>query len=285
MVCDNGLIFGRNEAIQYTKDIGNNPAQNQGSTILPPKDFGSRTLQKLFDKKVLFKFKSKETSLIRGWSMKDFWELTSWPRDVTSDVRFGFPAVDDLNSLSSDSIDNIDSIDDIDGLGENEDSLLQSTTRTVAAPPRSANTPRPSILPKDPLMMKGKENPFIKSINGMTDLSSEIIGKKKKCVLFLSSSSCRTCKYLTPQFTKLAKEHYDEEVVFAKVNAFSKKGKELSRVLGVDAVPAFVFFRNGQRFGKTLSITRIPSKKLNLALSLLSGDKRWDAQSINKLKG
>jgi len=238
--------------------------KNKANNILPPKNFGSKTLQKLFDSKVLFKFQGKEPSLIQGWSMKDYWELTSWPRDVTgaANVRYGFPVVDDLNTL-------------FDSAGDDDNNKSDDSSEP---PPLQMKAPKDSSS-------TGKENPFIFKINGMNDLSSEIIGKKKKCVLFLSSSSCRTCKYLTPQFTKLSKEYHDDDVVFAKVNAFSKKGKELSRVLDVTAVPAFVLFRDGQRFGKTLSITRIPSKKLNLALSLLSSGEDWDAKGINKLNG
>ena len=265
MVRDNGLIFGRNDAIKYTKNIGNTSFQMKGKHILPPKHFGTKTLQKLLDSNVLFKSNSKEQFLVQGWSMKDYWELTSWPRDVSAaaNVRFGFPVVDDLDTLFNDE----------EMASRNEENMSSSML----------NEDDDSSLEKIDFSIKEKENPFVTKITGVIDLSSEILKEKKKCVLFLSSTSCRTCKYLTPQYTKLSKDFHDRDVVFAKVNAFSKKGKELSKTLAVEAVPAFVFFRDGQRFGSTLSVTRIPSKKLDLALDLLCSGEDWDANSINRL--
>ncbi len=255
MVRDDGLIFGRNKAIQYTKNL---PTQKLSDRILPPKYFATKTLQKLLDSNVLFKSKNKESYWVQGWSMKDYWELTTWPRDVSGgDIRFGFPSIDDIG----------------------DDDYVKN--RPVNAPPTMKVNDE--IEPNE-IYSAGEGNPFILNINGLEDLNSEILSKKKKCILFLSSSSCRTCKYLTPQYTRLSKEFHDQDVIFAKLNAFTKTGKQLSKVLGVDAVPAFVFFRDGQRFGTTLSVTRIPSKKLKLALDLLSTDEEWDAKRISSLK-
>lgn len=255
MVRDNGLIFGRNEAVNYIKNIGDKPIVNK---ILPPKHFGTRTLQKLFDSNIILKSKDSKTVWNQGWSMKDYWELTTWPRDTAgaANVRFGFPVIDDV------------SID-------NDDELYEE-----AAPPLSTSTPKSPKLPKDEFA--GKNNPFILNINSIEDLSSDILGEKKKCVLFLSSTSCRTCKYLMPQYTKISRDSGDSEVLFAKANAFTKEGKKLSKLLQVDAVPAFVLFRDGMTFGKTLSLTRLPSKKLDMALEFLD-DGEWDAKKINKL--
>jgi len=250
MVRDNGLIFGRSDAQGYMKQIiANKPAQRK---IFPPKQFGSKTLQKILDANVIYKQKNKDSSLIQGWTMGDYWELTSWPRDVAgaANVRFGFPVIDDLNSIAEDD----DSRDDI----------------MISAPPKSINSVPPPKPPRD--QFEGENNPYVMNIDGIDELSSKILKPEKLCVLFLSSSSCRTCKYLTPKYTQLSIRRNDG-VVFAKANAFGKKGKELSKVLGVNAVPAFVLFRDGQVYGKTITLTKLPSKKLNLALELLtSGD-------------
>jgi len=254
MVRDNGLIFGRNDAVKYTKDIESNPRKPKANHILPPKKFGAETLQKLFNANILLKSNGNKASWSQGWSMKDYWELTTWPRDVTgaANVRFGFPVVDDL--------------------------LTQE--RMISEPPKRASTSSSPSLPNDEF--SDLVNPYIFQIDGIEDLSSGILNEKKKCVLFLSSPSCRTCKYLSPQYTNLSRKKEDTDVVFAKANAFSKKGKELSKVLSVDAVPAFVLFRDGQKFGNTLSISRIPSKQLNLALELLDSGE-WDTKRMNEL--
>ena len=62
----------------------------------------------------------------------------------------------------------------------------------------------------------------------------------------------------------------------------SKKGKMISRLLGVDAVPAFVLFQNGKRYGDTLSISKLPSKKLDVALEYMKSGKKWDRNTFMK---
>ena len=44
----------------------------------------------------------------------------------------------------------------------------------------------------------------------------------------------------------------------------------------MDAVPAFVLFRKGKRFGSALSVSDLPSKKIGRALELLESGKDWD---------
>ena len=122
-------------------------------------------------------------------------------------------------------------------------------------------------------------------INGISDLNTEVLDPKKNCILFLSAAYCRTCKYLAPQYLKLARGHVQagDDIVFAKANAVDKLGKDIRKTLGVDAVPAICFFKAGERYGSVLSVSKIPSKKLDAALDLLISGENWDGKSISKL--
>ena len=52
--------------------------------------------------------------------------------------------------------------------------------------------------------------------------------------------------------------------------------------MNVEAVPAFMLFRKGQRFGPVLSLSRIPSKKLSAAINLLESGADWDPTILRK---
>lgn len=174
IVRDEGILFGRNEADQYVKLLASEltfaSTQQACKVIQPPRNFGIATLEPLLKSKILYQnYMPRSEVLLQGWSLKDYWELTSWPRDSTggANVRFGFPVVDDLNSL-----------------GEIEKD----------PPPKSTARPAPK-LPKDEFA--GMENPYVTSIDTIKDLDTKILNPKVDSVLFLSTTYCRTCKYLT----------------------------------------------------------------------------------------
>jgi len=182
--------------------------------------------------------------------------MLSWPRDSEgANIRFGLPVIDDLD------------------IGEEEEDF--------PAPPNASVAPVPKP-PKDEF--EGEKNPYVLDIKNLEELNSHILDPKKDCILFLSAQYCRTCKYLTPQYTKLARNNKGGDVVFAKANAVGKIGKEVSKALAVDAVPAFCLFRAGERYGTTINVSRIPSKKLDVALELLRSGDSWDGQKLRGLK-
>jgi len=76
----------------------------------------------------------------------------------------------------------------------------------------------------------------------------------------------------------------ESDVLIATTNAGSGSGKILSKFLDVDAVPAFVLFRDGKVYGDTLSISRLPSKKMNVAVDLLSSGQEWNREVLRDLK-
>lgn len=265
--------------------------------IVPPKNFGTKTLQRLFQSNILFKNynsnsnnklmtmikKTKNSKqqvhqsllppLIHGtWNLKDFWELVSWPTDSeggNNNIRYGLPVVDDLDSLSS-TTSSFEYELDFEDSDRNDDRNDRDSRNSIKA------TTQPTTIP----------NPYVKDLNTVADLNQYILEPKEDCVLFLSAPYCRTCRYLAPQYTKLARSYYNQEdsdIIFAKTNTSDKLGgKEISKILDVDAVPAFCLFRAGERYGTTLSLSRIPSRKLDAALDLLLSGEEWDWRLIRK---
>jgi hypothetical protein len=215
------------------------------------------------DAGVVYKGNKKSNVFMFGWNLPDFWELISWPRDAEGgNTRFGLPAVQDLDTSADDTEDD----------------------RMIAAPPNLASSSKVPQSPQDDF--PDASNPVVLDIHNMKDLNDKILNPKKNCILFLSAAYCRTCRYLAPQYTILARAHSEakNDVLFAKSNASSKIGKEVSRALGVDAVPAFCLFRAGKRYGSVISVSKIPSKKLDLALDLLLSGGSWDGRKIDSIK-
>lgn len=233
----------------------------------------------LLEKGVIFSPQSRKklyakSEIVRGWSLSDFWENTRWPRDAsgTSDVRFGLPVI-----------------------GEREDEDEEEEDYRMIAEAPSQNFERIAVgklLPrKNDNDFEGEEapqpkqtNPHVYDINGVSGLKSNILDPEKDCILFLSARFCKTCKHLYPKYTRLARVEKENEspVLFARAEMGSMWGKKLGRFLEVDAVPAFVLFRKGKRFGSPLSVSDLPSKKIGRALELLESGKDWDPKVLKE---
>ena len=258
-VRDEGIIWGRGKANDFTKDANAKASSTHReylSSIHTPKNFGRKTLQPLLDAGVVFQRKAKDNVLSHSWNLQDFWELLSWPRDAESgNTRFGLPVLEDIDSLEIES------------------------ERMISAPPSTGKLG--PATPQDEFV--GKKNPFVVDINDLKELSHEVIEQKRDCVLFLSAAYCRTCKKLSPQYTKLARDHAQagNNITFAKSNTTGKLGKDVVKAMGVDSVPAFAFFKDGKRYGSVISISKMPSKKLDVAIDLLLSGGEWDKQQVN----
>ena len=80
---------------------------------------------------------------------------------------------------------------------------------------------------------------------------------------------------------RLGKES-SRPIVFAKAETSGRWGKELGRYFGVEAVPAFLMFRKGQRFGSPMSVSKLPSRKIDRALELLESGAPWDPNVLRE---
>jgi thiol-disulfide isomerase/thioredoxin len=247
IIRDDGVLFGPGKAKDHVKQIDKGRPATQ---IIPPPGFGT-TVQTLLDEGITFSWKQEGNTLLRTWTLPALLELTSWPRDSDggSNVRFGFPVVDDLdNSDDNDDqdVDDADDADEVDG--------------------------------------KGGSNPFITDISSVQDLNREVVSKERDCVLFLSAKYCRTCKTIAPSYTRFARMNQLDDLLFCRADTTGPKGKELGKILQVNAVPLFVLFKQGERFGTPLLINKLPSKKLDLALEFLRTGSKWDTAALEKVK-
>lgn len=256
IVWNEGVLWGPNKASAHLKEMSSSLKNAQ--SIVPPKDF-STTLQTLLDNGIVWKQKKEGNILVRGWSLKDFWELSSWPRDSAGggDTRYGLPVLDVDNMLEE----------------------RFSPGKMIAEPPPiKGGSAKYQKEEQEALAKQAKQdsnNPYVMTVRGVTGLQSDIIAAEKDCLLFLSAPWCRTCRYLSPQYTRMARER-TSELTFAKADASGNIGKALGKALEVDAVPAFILFRQGQVFGSPLSVSRLPSKKLEQAIECLTSGVEWD---------
>lgn len=269
IVRDGGVLFGPKQADQHvseiTKALSTTNKKMIASSyrhIVPPKGF-SDVVQTLLDEGVIFNAGGNKVS-VRGWNLQDFWELASWPRDSEggANIRFGLPVVDDIESLNEQ---------------DEEDGIM------ISAPPMTnIDSDREDEMEDEQESTLQGKNPFVTDITTVSGLQKEILSSKRDCVLFMSAPYCRTCRYLNPAYTRMARmvTTEKENVFFAKANTAGKAGKAIGKALDVAAVPTFVMFRGGQRYGSPLAITRLPSKKLDLAVKYLTSGRKWDSTAF-----
>jgi len=294
IVNQEGVFFGPGKVKNYFQDIqktiSNQPTKFQ--SIVPPPSFGM-TVETLLEKGIIYKNKNdflaegnKKTSnplTLRGWSLKDFMEVSMWPQDSSGggsrQVRFGLPVLDDEFTY----------------LDQDEDNM-------ISAPPPDADAKFFEKEAWEEGVAKEKQkrddaderNPYVEKITGGKGLHAKIVKDQRDCVLFLSATFCRTCKSINPKFTTMARSAMEKErnddvespgILYAKADTTGDVGRDLGRLLKVDAVPAFQLFRNGKQFGPPLSISKLPSKKLDIAIALLESGFEWDSVAIQKAEG
>jgi thiol-disulfide isomerase/thioredoxin len=245
---DEGILFGPGKVKVHIRQV----TQQKFTSIIPPPHFG-RTVETLLANGITHTWNLEGNELMRSWSIPKFWELTSWPRDSdgASNVRFGFPVADNLESL-------FDSDED----EKDDDDFTSDVIEATAS----------------------STNPYVTDISSIQELSRTMMQQSDKdCLLFLSAKYCRTCKALNPAFNRFARTNQSDRLVFLRGETTGSKGKELGKILQVNAVPSFVFFRRGQRFGTHVMVNKLPSKTLDMALELLRNGSPWDAVALEKV--
>mmetsp|Transcript_26918 Transcript_26918/g.30143 ORF Transcript_26918/g.30143 Transcript_26918/m.30143 type:complete len:600 (+) Transcript_26918:118-1917(+) len=281
IIASEGIFGGPRQVDGYIEKIGNPSFLSNGrecQKISPPRAIGN-TLEVLMGKGVLFTEKqrrkacSKRSDAIRGWSLSDFWEQTSWPRDSSgsSTTRFGLPVRDDpdddeFDDIFEDTYTNLEAPyeDDLDEVEEFDTSFSSS-------PSHSSNSKSRAI----------QKNPFVLNIMDIKGMESEIVSTEKNCIVFMSAKFCRTCKTIDPVFTRMARinqennESSGNDISFVKAETSGASGKKLAKYVSVQAVPSFVFIREGQILGQA-SASKLPSRKIDKALQLLATGADWD---------
>ena len=239
IVTEEGLLWGPSIVNRYLKQCG--LGERSAAAIIPPDGFG-QLLSKLFAQGVVSNWKwTRGTPALRSWSLTDFWNVITWPRDAESNARFGFPMPPALGE------------DDGDGEKEEEDT-------------------------KDEVAIDTVDRGDVKEVSGVRGVTLEIVAKERDCVLLLSGQYCKACKYLVPQYYRYARQKADSNIFFATADTTSAAGKDLGRSLSADSVPSFVLFRRGKQLGEPLAVTRLPSDRLESAIQdILEGMESQDS--------
>ena len=293
IVTSEGILWGPGKADGYSEKVGNRSflmKSRDSQFIIPPKAIGS-TLETLLKNGVILseqqrsKACSKKSDAIRGWSLSDFWEQTSWPRDSSGSgtTRYGLPVRDTF-----------DEVEMINGLAV---SAPPTVARGVPAFRKSSNeydeygaeyeddvvdgdASSSSPVKKRPV----QNNPYVMDILDIADFENEIVQTKKNCVMFMSARFCRTCKTINPSYTRMARigkeKGRSKNFSFVKAETGSPSGKKLAKLVSVRAVPSFVFVREGKILGQIYA-SKLPNEKVKKAMGLLESGAEWDESLVD----
>mmetsp|Transcript_17136 Transcript_17136/g.39842 ORF Transcript_17136/g.39842 Transcript_17136/m.39842 type:complete len:604 (-) Transcript_17136:196-2007(-) len=231
IVSRRGVLRARGAVARYQEECESNAGLFR--TLPPPDSFGA-TLQRLLDGGVVCRSGANEAgphaekeALVRGWSLGDSAEAKTWPR--AGSARYGFPEVD---------------------ISIGKSPVKAAPATDPAASADAATAPRRPQRPKVRVV-----SPHVTPIGSVADLERLIVGPKRRCVLLVTSGSCRRCHRLRPQFNRIARAHAEgsdgekeeDGVVFAQADTSGPRGRQLARVLDADRVPSVVVFRDGRR--------------------------------------
>ena len=274
IVRQNGVMFGPGKADEYAKKL-EAPSFLSSPDVqpMPPlADLGC-TVQSLLDNGIVFTEQQRKkmyskSNVVKGWSLADFWEQSTWPRDSNggANTRFGLPTKEDPDL-------------------EDEDLLLEAPLRRL-----DNRKYVPDVVEEDPIPGKApvQKNPYVQDVIGVRALQEDVMDQKMDGLIFLSAKFCKTCKTLNPQFTRMARlakedsESPNSSITFVKAEASGPMGKPLGKFLEIEAVPSFILYRQGERFGVPLSASRLPSDKINRALELLVSGQDWDESILEE---
>jgi len=282
-----GIIFGPGKVNSYVKSTTSNTSKSNSNSnndsnkclnLIPSPGFGPSTLQVLLENNVIYysNNKNEESISMRKWEIQDFWEETSWPRDNSgTGIRYGLPV------LSDDDDEDEDEEDELDESFRNIDQPLswavkQQRQQKLGTRVGSVGGMDEQEVQKQTIV--DNTNPYVTQIVGIDGLATNIIYPRRNSVVFVAMRSCRTCKSINTMYTKLARDRDtkgDTNILFAKADATGSTGRALGKQLGIVAVPSFVLFRNGLRYGAVFT-SKLPNDRLDQAIRDMEAGKDFD---------
>jgi thiol-disulfide isomerase/thioredoxin len=288
VVANEGIFSGPGKAEQYCQKVSNLAflQTSRDCQAVPPAKSLGKTVESLMKFGVIFtdaqrrKMCSKTSDSVRGWSLSDIWESTSWPRDSSGSgtVRYGLPVRQDPSEEE----------DDVEFL-ISESPYRQEQARAIVKDEESnefgdfgLKEAKKSASTKNRAI---QNNPYVLNVVDVEGMHSEIIETKMDCIIFMSAKFCKTCRTISPLYTRMARlreENENKKITFVKAEASGESGKALGRFLSVQAVPCFVLFRQGRQFGIPLSVSKLPSRKIDRALELLVTGASWDDSILDE---
>eukprot|EP00752_Nemacystus_decipiens_P010993 g9770.t1 len=239
---EEGVLFGAGKILQYQKTVAKD---NSRTYFLPNAEaMGLVSHVVALVEKESLQLGAVGTEYV---GMQEYMEALAWPKDSDTGLRYGFPGKTNRSWgwLGGDSGDEELPWEDEEEEEEEEEEMEgegassaiggggEETGVGLAAPAREVVT-----------------------LKSWQDLST-LVGDGGTMV-FVSSRSCRACKYLAPFYRKLARR--EQQIVFGRVDASTTP--ELARKLGLTAVPSFVTFREGEVVTSTATSNKKKIEKL-----------------------
>ncbi|KAL7564061.1 hypothetical protein ACA910_006964 [Epithemia clementina (nom. ined.)] len=292
-----GLLWGPGKVKQYHERLKLAAVASPVPILSAPAKIGT-TVQAILDAGIVWSAPPKQTDsgnknnknnkveppFVRTWELSRFMEHTMWPVDNrgTATTRFGFPVPGAQFEMDDDK-------DDDDEFMISEEAPFYAQRIVSGMTAIGVEDEEDDFLEQQPDEHEhdtDMELSTLLRIQGVQDLQHQIADQKLDCLLFLSAKFCRACKRMQMPYRRMARlnrelfNHEQQDFVFAQAEASGHAGKLLGRALGVDAVPAFIFYKNGQRYGEPLSVTKLPSEKLEKAIEYLKEGKPWDDQIL-----
>ena len=272
LMAKEGVLWGPGKVKHYHSQL---LSSTTTTMVAPPPHIGA-TVQTLLQAGLVWTAQNSakqrqeqpSTPQVRSWDLARYMETTLWPSDNrgTATTRYGFPVP------GTTSFDDNDEDEDDD-----EEMILEPPLTAGRISTTTSDNDRTSSTSGTTIVSK---SPYIRRMDTVRELQ-RIEEEQLDCVLFLSAKFCRACKKVQLPYNTMARRRHNQEassqdddnnktsLVFCQAEASGHAGKLVGRALGIDAVPTFVLYRQGQRYGDPLSITRLPSSQLEQALEAL----------------
>lgn len=221
---DEGILFGSGKILGYRNALKSTAA---GGLYWMPSSTAMNMVRAVVDLAISGKINLKNVLGENGSgavTVQDYLEAISWPKDTDTGLRYGFPGKtgEFWNGSGYD-------------LEEEELEYDMPTSR----PDDSETVLR---LPRRQVPSYQSVGGGVTEVYNMEDIMKALEGGKG--ALYVSSSSCRVCKFLRPFYVK--QQPAFEDVKFLHMNANSNP-RLVSEDLEVSAVPSFVSFKGGRR--------------------------------------
>ncbi|CAM9616265.1 unnamed protein product [Chrysoparadoxa australica] len=204
LAIDEGLFFGGGKILQFQKNLSSGKA---AAYWMP----GAAAMASLRERSKASRDRNTFGKDLIG--MQEYLEALAWPKDADTGLRYGFPG--GTNEYWGEGEEEEEDEEEEEWLGSEQDGVL-TAKQTFGG--------------------------------GVTDVvtAAELraaVGDGS-AVLFVSSSSCRVCKYLKPYWRKLGPKLSPGAPKLLHLN--SSNNPELAQELGLRAVPSFIGYKGGR---------------------------------------
>ncbi|CAM9097803.1 unnamed protein product [Laminaria digitata] len=234
---EEGVLFGAGKILQYQKMIAKDDARTYFLPNVEAMGLVSQVASMVSSKSV--KFGAIGTEYV---GMQEYMEALAWPKDSDTGLRFGFPGKTNRSWgwLGGNVDDDPFPWEDEDDEEDEEEGEYEVVQQAMAEEDGQPAVPTGEVV----------------GVRSREDLQA--LTEEGGTILFVSSKSCRACKFLTPYYRKLARKQ--QQIWFGRVDASSNP--ELARDLGLKAVPSFVTFRGGEVVTSTSTNSKAKIEKL-----------------------